>query len=485
MGKSSDEEDIGQSRVGRRVVKSRFFNSDEDEGDDNASTSQLIKGESFSDEDVSSSKRRPRSSRKRSSQPTQTTTLSSLWGGKQSGQSSESSAKPEVKVEQETATVACDIDDFFSTAKKGPIKVPSQQDDDLSFDSKAPHVDWEKVRSATNRTKASQGEDVNQTEDALASQCGTDGPQGSQATRVKRTATQMIDETAGPPDASTTDAISNEPSETTTEDHQDDDEDRPQPKKRRLPSSVSGQSPPAITKKANRTSLTSTPKPKAKSSQAPSSSFGLPFEGIKIVFTGVTDQMSRDEIEAKAKSLGAQVMTGVSGKTNYLVTGSRLEDGRGIDEGSKHKKSTELISTGKGIIKIITEDDFIKMIDEAKQVDRDVTCGNHVLIDVKSDGGDVAMASSPPPTSQSPRAHGPMSGGCQLWTEKYRPSVMDDIVGNHEQVKKLMNWLKDWKNVILKGEKKAVVFRGAVPDNVNARAALIRLMSGVRIGMNE
>eukprot|EP00923_Selenidium_pygospionis_P023534 GHVN01040999.1.p1 GENE.GHVN01040999.1~~GHVN01040999.1.p1 ORF type:complete len:934 (+),score=189.95 GHVN01040999.1:29-2830(+) len=486
MGKSSDEEDIGQSRVGRRVVKSRFFNSDEDEGDDNASTSQLIKGESFSDEDVSSSKRRPRSSRKRSSQPTQTTTLSSLWGGKQSGQSSESSAKPEVKVEQETATVACDIDDFFSTAKKGPIKVPSQQDDDLSFDSKAPHVDWEKVRSATNRIKASQGEDVDQTEDALDSQCGTDVPQGSQVKRGKRSASEMIDETAtrlrdesGPPEAIITDAISNEASETKTEDHQDDDEDRPQPKKRRLPSSVSGQSPPAITKKANRTSLTLTPKPKAKSSPAPSSSCGLPLEGIKIVFTGVTDQMSRDEIEAKAKSLGAHVMTGVSGKTNYLVTGSRLEDGRGIDEGSKHKKSTELISTGKGIIKIITEDEFIKMIDVVKQADRDLAGDDRVGIDAKSDGGDVAMASSPPPTSQSPRAHGPMSGGCQLWTEKYRPSGMDEIVGNHEQVKKLMNWLKDWKNVILKGEKKPVAFRGAVPDNVNARAALISGPPGI------
>lgn len=65
-----------------------------------------------------------------------------------------------------------------------------------------------------------------------------------------------------------------------------------------------------------------------------------------MVFTGEMDQISRKDAEEKAKAAGAkvrpltspvmsQVMTGVSGNVQFLVVGSRLDDGRPVEETSK------------------------------------------------------------------------------------------------------------------------------------------------------
>jgi replication factor C subunit 1 len=65
-------------------------------------------------------------------------------------------------------------------------------------------------------------------------------------------------------------------------------------------------------------------------------------EGYTFVFTGNMDNFSREEATDYVKCLGGRVTTAVSGKTNYLVTGSILEDGRPVEEGSKYKKALEL-----------------------------------------------------------------------------------------------------------------------------------------------
>jgi replication factor C subunit 1 len=65
-------------------------------------------------------------------------------------------------------------------------------------------------------------------------------------------------------------------------------------------------------------------------------------DGFTFVFTGNMDDLSREEATDYVKCLGGRVTTAVSGKTNYLVTGSILEDGRPIEEGSKYKKAMEL-----------------------------------------------------------------------------------------------------------------------------------------------
>jgi len=49
-------------------------------------------------------------------------------------------------------------------------------------------------------------------------------------------------------------------------------------------------------------------------------------------------ELSRDTASDFIKSLGGRVTTTVSGKTDYLVVGSILEDGRAVEEGSKFKR---------------------------------------------------------------------------------------------------------------------------------------------------
>mmetsp|Transcript_74267 Transcript_74267/g.170242 ORF Transcript_74267/g.170242 Transcript_74267/m.170242 type:complete len:113 (-) Transcript_74267:1403-1741(-) len=49
-------------------------------------------------------------------------------------------------------------------------------------------------------------------------------------------------------------------------------------------------------------------------------------------------------------------------------------------------------------------------------------------------------------------------------------------------VKKLREWLSDWEDVVLRGKKKPVFFRGGgkgAPDNPNARAALVSGPPGI------
>ncbi|OEH73798.1 replication factor c [Cyclospora cayetanensis] len=59
--------------------------------------------------------------------------------------------------------------------------------------------------------------------------------------------------------------------------------------------------------------------------------------------------------------LGASTLVKVSGKTNYLVVGAELEDGRPVESGMKHRKATELQQKG-GNIRIIREEEFLEML---------------------------------------------------------------------------------------------------------------------------
>lgn len=78
------------------------------------------------------------------------------------------------------------------------------------------------------------------------------------------------------------------------------------------------------------------------------------FFNKKVVFTGVLDTISRDEAAKFVKSKGADIDTGISKKTNYVIAGH----GAGP---SKLKKIEDFNSNG-SLIKIINEIELLEII---------------------------------------------------------------------------------------------------------------------------
>lgn len=73
--------------------------------------------------------------------------------------------------------------------------------------------------------------------------------------------------------------------------------------------------------------------------------------------------------------------------------------------------------------------------------------------------------------------------GNEMWTEVYAPRSVQDLVGNQGVIDNLYEWLRDWDDVNVKGNKKTVnPKRGQswqdVP-NINAKAVLISGPPGI------
>ncbi len=72
-------------------------------------------------------------------------------------------------------------------------------------------------------------------------------------------------------------------------------------------------------------------------------------EGLTFLFTGTLNRLKRSEAEEMVEKNGGTIVSGVSSKLNYLVVGE--------DAGSKLEKAKKIAN-----IKIISEDDFLKMV---------------------------------------------------------------------------------------------------------------------------
>lgn len=78
-----------------------------------------------------------------------------------------------------------------------------------------------------------------------------------------------------------------------------------------------------------------------------------PLAGQEFVFTGRLERFTRMAAEALVKNLGAAAASNVTRKTTYVVLGE--------DPGSKAERARQLDIT------ILTEEEFLKLVDEAKQ----------------------------------------------------------------------------------------------------------------------
>ena len=87
------------------------------------------------------------------------------------------------------------------------------------------------------------------------------------------------------------------------------------------------------------------------SDYAPSLSVDSKLSGKTIVFTGTLENISRSEAKSKVESLGANVSTSISKKTDYVIAG--------VKAGSKLKKAKELGIT------VLSEKDWFTILDES------------------------------------------------------------------------------------------------------------------------
>ncbi|HEY0612267.1 MAG TPA: BRCT domain-containing protein, partial [Chitinophaga sp.] len=76
---------------------------------------------------------------------------------------------------------------------------------------------------------------------------------------------------------------------------------------------------------------------------------GGSLDGQTFLFTGTLSKLKRSEAEEMVEQQGGKILSGVSSKLNYLVVGE--------DAGSKLEKAKKI-----NTIKVLTEDEFIKMI---------------------------------------------------------------------------------------------------------------------------
>lgn len=68
-------------------------------------------------------------------------------------------------------------------------------------------------------------------------------------------------------------------------------------------------------------------------------------EGKTFVISGEFESISRPKLEEMVKEKGGRLTSAVSGKTDYLIVGYKLEDGRDVTQGSKYVKAKSLGKT--------------------------------------------------------------------------------------------------------------------------------------------
>ncbi|ONK68849.1 uncharacterized protein A4U43_C05F16650 [Asparagus officinalis] len=220
--------------------------------------------------------------------------------------------------------------------------------------------------------------------------------------------------------------------------------------------------------------------------------------GLTFVISGTLDSLEREEAEDLIKRHGGRVTGSVSKKTNFLLA----------DEDIGGKKSAKAKELG---TKFLTEDELFDMIRKSKPakapVKEDLTKKHEekankshmksspMKVKVEDDQPGTArktpVKSAPSNVSLSKRKAQIGEGSSLTWTEKYRPKVPNDLIGNPSIVKQLHDWLAHWHEHFLhngqkgkgkrqndSGLKKAVLLSGTPGIGKSTSAKLISQMLG-------
>jgi replication factor C subunit 1 len=166
--------------------------------------------------------------------------------------------------------------------------------------------------------------------------------------------------------------------------------------------------------------------------------------GLTFVLSGVFQEMAREKLENFITEHGGRSTSAISGKTDFLVVGYKLEDGREVNSGNKYKTAI----TKK--VPILTETEFESYIQKKSgNDDYQLSARRKGILDAIPEAApikeeEVKNGAAPP---------------CEMWTERYKPKTVYDLIGNKAVIDQLYEWLKDWDEVCIRGNKKQVPFR--------------------------
>ena len=160
--------------------------------------------------------------------------------------------------------------------------------------------------------------------------------------------------------------------------------------------------------------------------------------------------------------------------TNFLIAGHQLEDGREVETSGKYKKA---VANGEKT-KILTEETFEAHIRELSGI-KNFSFGTNEVYETLE-----LAAAALSPENKEQKEEGLVSH--EMWTDTYKPTSLTHIVGNQGVIKSMLDWLKDWEDVVIRGNKKQLNNPGRFNRNAwvsmpnpNARAALISGPPGI------
>ncbi|XP_031254201.1 replication factor C subunit 1-like [Pistacia vera] len=218
--------------------------------------------------------------------------------------------------------------------------------------------------------------------------------------------------------------------------------------------------------------------------------------GLTFVISGTLDSLEREEAEDLIKRHGGRVTGSVSKKTNYLLCD---EDIGGV-KSTKAKELGTAFLTEDGLFDMIHASNPAKALaqdDSKKSVENVATSlplkRSPQKVEVKSNSSATKVACESTISCASPvkKKKQNIQDSSLTWTEKHRPKVPNDIVGNQSLVNQLRNWLAHWneqflgsgtkqngKKKIDPSAKKAVLLSGAPGMGKTTSAKLVTQMLG-------
>ena len=194
------------------------------------------------------------------------------------------------------------------------------------------------------------------------------------------------------------------------------------------------------------------------------------------------ENISRERLEEFLIRLGGRITSAVSGKTDYLVVGSKLEDDRDVKTSTKYRKAQE---KGTSILTEQQLEDFLKRtlnnmyftFDNYENWDKPLQCKRRLKAAQKANVVEQVIEQE---KKKNKKAGATVDN--RLLTDKYKPVTSNDLVGNKGSIDSLRTWLKDWDDVHIRGNKKPVKpVRGnwANAPKPNAKAVMISGPPGI------